>query len=219
MNNSNTQPDTNMVYPKKKPCYSFIKRLFDLVVSALCLVLLSPLFIVVALIIRRDGGKAFYRQTRVGKDGKEFEMYKFRSMCVDADSPEMLAKLQAANEMDGPAFKMKDDPRITPIGHFIRKFSIDELPQLINILKNDMTVVGPRPALPTEVEHYSELDRCRLSVKQGLTCYWQCSGRNNLSFQEWMQLDRKYVAKRGILTDISIILKTIPAVIIGKGAM
>lgn len=217
MNTTNRRHDFP-VTPKRKPVYEFVKRVFDVVVSLLALLVLSPLFLVVALLIRRDGGPAFYRQVRVGKDGKTFVMYKFRSMVVGADSPEMLEKVQKLNEVDGPAFKSTKDPRITPIGRVLRKTSIDELPQLINILKNEMSVVGPRPPLVNEVGWYDEYQRQRLGVKQGLTCFWQCSGRNNLSFDEWIELDLDYIEQRGLWTDLKILLKTVPAVISGEGA-
>lgn len=203
---------------KKKPVYDFVKRVFDIVCSAIMLIILIPLFLVLILLIRRDGGPAFYTQIRVGQNGKHFRLYKFRSMCVNADSPEMLAKLQQFNEMDGPAFKMKDDPRITPIGRFIRRTSMDELPQLWNILIGDMTFVGPRPALRGEVAQYAPEHHERLLVKQGLTCYWQCSGRNNIGFEEWMRLDIRYVRERSLWTDFKILLKTVPAVLTGNGA-
>ncbi len=203
---------------KKKPVYDFIKRAFDIICSGLALLILSPVFLVLILLIRRDGGPAFYTQVRVGKDGKLFRIYKFRSMCVNADSPEMLEKLRKFNEMDGPAFKMKNDPRVTKIGRFIRKTSLDELPQFLNIFKGDMTFVGPRPALEREVAQYAPEHHERLLVKQGLTCYWQCSGRNNIAFEEWMQMDIKYVRERGLWTDFKILLKTVPAVLSGNGA-
>ena len=206
------------VVPQKKPFYECVKRLFDVVASALALVLLSPLFLVIILLVRADGGPAFFRQTRVGRDGKLFQLLKFRSMVVDADSPEMLAKVQALNEVDGPAFKATHDPRVTKVGRVIRKLSIDELPQLINILRNEMSIVGPRPPLEREVEHYDDYQRQRLGVKGGLTCYWQCSGRNNLSFDEWVELDLDYIEKRSIWTDVKILLKTVPAVLTGEGA-
>ncbi len=202
----------------KKPIYDGIKRVFDVVCSALALLILSPLFLVLILLIRRDGGPAFYTQVRVGQNGKLFRIYKFRSMCVNADTPEMLEKLRAFNEMDGPAFKMKNDPRITSIGRFIRRTSLDELPQLWNILRGDMTFVGPRPALEQEVAQYKPEHHERLLVKQGLTCYWQCSGRNNIGFEEWMKMDIRYVRERGLWTDFKILLKTVPAVLTGNGA-
>ena len=200
----------------KKPIYDGIKRVFDVVCSALALLILSPLFLVLILLIRRDGGPAFYTQVRVGQNGKLFRIYKFRSMCVNADTPEMLEKLRAFNEMDGPAFKMKNDPRITSIGRFIRRTSLDELPPLWNILRGDMTdwIVGTiglgLQALATNT--------LGLLVKQGLTCYWQCSGRNNIGFEEWMKMDIRYVRERGLWTDFKILLKTVPAVLTGNGA-
>ncbi len=202
----------------KKPIYEFFKRAMDIVCSGLALLVLSPVFLIIAIAVRSDGGPAFYSQERVGKNGKLFRIYKFRSMCVNADSPEMLAKLAALNEMDGPAFKIKDDPRITKVGRFIRRTSLDELPQLINIFIGDMTIVGPRPPLVSEVAQYTDYQRQRLLVKQGLTCYWQCSGRNNINFEEWVELDLKYIRERSLWTDIKIIFMTIPAVLSGDGA-
>lgn len=202
----------------KKPVYEFFKRAMDIVCSGLALLVLSPLFLILAIAVRSDGGPAFYTQERVGKDGKLFRIFKFRSMCMNADSPEMLAKLAALNEMDGPAFKIKNDPRITKVGRFIRRTSLDELPQLINIFIGDMAIVGPRPPLVSEVAQYTDYQRQRLLVKQGLTCYWQCSGRNNINFQEWVELDLKYIRERSLWTDIKIIFKTIPAVLSGDGA-
>ncbi len=201
---------------RKKTVYCFFKRFFDIVVSSLAIILLSPLFLIVAILIKRDGGPVFYCQTRVGKMGKEFKMIKFRSMCVNADSPEMLEKLRCLNEMDGPVFKMQDDPRITKIGKFLRKYSIDEIPQLINVLKNDMTIVGPRPALPCEAERYNDRHRQRLLVKQGLTCYWQTQPhRNDIPFEEWINLDLKYIDRRGALEDLKIMFKTFRVVFSG----
>ncbi len=202
----------------KKPVYEFFKRAMDIICSGLALLVLSPLFLILAIAVRSDGGPAFYTQERVGKDGKLFRIFKFRSMCMNADSPEMLAKLAALNEMDGPAFKIKNDPRITKVGRFIRRTSLDELPQLINIFIGDMAIVGPRPPLVSEVAQYTDYQRQRLLVKQGLTCYWQCSGRNNINFQEWVELDLKYIRERSFWTDIKIILMTIPAVLSGDGA-
>ncbi len=202
----------------EKPIYEFFKRLMDIVCSGLALLVLSPILLIIAIAVRSDGGPAFYSQERVGKNGKLFRIYKFRSMCVNADSPEMLAKLAALNEMDGPAFKIKNDPRITKVGRFIRRTSLDELPQLINIFIGDMTIVGPRPPLVSEVAQYTDYQRQRLLVKQGLTCYWQCSGRNNINFDEWVELDLKYIRERSLWTDIKIIFMTIPAVLTGDGA-
>ena len=203
---------------QEKPVYDFIKRVFDILLSGLAIILLSPLLLGLAIAVRSDGGPAIYSQRRVGKNGKRFRIYKFRSMCVNADSPEMLAKLAAMNEMDGPAFKIKNDPRITKVGRFIRRTSMDELPQLFNIFVGDMTIVGPRPPLESEVQQYTEYQMQRLQVKQGLTCYWQCSGRNNINFDEWVELDLKYIRERSLWTDIKILFRTIPAVLSGDGA-
>lgn len=203
---------------KEKPFYDFVKRVFDIALSSVMILILLPLFLVVAILVRTDGGPAIYTQIRVGKNGKHFKIFKFRSMCVGADSRENLKKIKALNEMDGPAFKIKKDPRITKIGRILRKTSIDELPQLFNILLGDMTFVGPRPPLVSEVKKYKPYQKNRLLVKQGLTCYWQISGRNDIKFKEWVKLDLEYIMDRGIWTDIKIMFKTIPAVITGKGA-
>lgn len=199
-----------------KPFYDAVKRIFDLVFSAVCIIILSPVLLAVTIAVSIDGGAPIYSQIRVGKDGKQFRIYKFRSMCKDADK--MLEQLKAQNEMDGPAFKMKNDPRITPVGRFIRRTSLDELPQLFNVFIGNMTVVGPRPPLPKEVDRYNDYQRQRLLVKQGLTCYWQCSGRSNIGFDEWVELDLKYIRERGLLTDLKILFMTVPAVIRGDGA-
>ncbi|MDU3724767.1 MAG: sugar transferase, partial [Clostridium celatum] len=157
--------------------------------------------------IRIDSkGPIIFKQDRVGKDGKIFSMYKFRSMIVNAE--ELKAKLETKNEMSGPMFKMKNDPRITKVGRFIRKTSIDELPQLINVIKGDMSLVGPRPSLPKEVEQFSPWMLERLKVKPGITCYWQVMGRNNIAFEEWMKLDVKYVHEMNYWLDIKLIFKT-----------
>lgn len=207
----------NFVFVEKKG-YDFVKRIFDVAASLVMLIGLSPILLIVALLVMTDGGPAIYCQTRVGKNGKEFKMFKFRTMVVGADSEEFLEKLRKLNEMDGPAFKMKGDPRITKIGKILRKTSIDELPQLVNILIGNMTFVGPRPPLVMEVEKYKPYQMNRLLVKQGLTCYWQCSGRNNIKFKEWVRLDLQYIMDRSLWTDFKILLKTIPAVLSGKGA-
>lgn len=198
--------------------YRILKRSFDFLASLFALIVLSPLLLVVALIIFIDDphGSPFFAQVRVGKDGKEFKMYKFRSMVCNAE--ELLNELQAKNEKDGPVFKIKDDPRITRIGHFIRKTSIDELPQLFNIIKGDMSVVGPRPALPSEVAAYNKFQRRRLQVKPGLTCYWQASdNRDDISFDDWMKLDIKYIHERSFWVDVKIILRTVKVVLTGQG--
>ncbi|WP_275299524.1 sugar transferase [Clostridium sp. YIM B02506] len=200
--------EEKIFYNKKyNTMYSLTKRVIDVLGSMIGIILLSPIFFVVAVLIKIDSkGSVIFSQTRVGKNGKEFKMYKFRSMVVNAE--ELKKKLLAQNEMSGPMFKMKDDPRITKIGKFIRKTSIDELPQLINVLKGEMSLVGPRPSLPKEVEKFEPWMRKRLEVKPGLTCYWQVSGRNNIDFNDWMKLDIKYVEERNIYTDIKLIFKT-----------
>lgn len=214
----NQSREYEIVVPKKKPFYEAVKRFFDVVLSVIGLILLSPLFLITAILIRLESrGGAFYVSERVGKDGKRFQMYKFRSMYEEADKH--LQELMDQNEIkDGPAFKMTFDPRITRIGRFLRKTSIDELPQLLNIIKGDMTIVGPRPPLPHEVADYTPYQMQRLGVKQGLTCYWQCSGRNNIGFVEWVELDLKYIRERSFLTDLKIILKTFGAVFTMDGA-
>lgn len=209
--------DLKKTFSEKK-CYSFFKRLFDIVFSVLGIIITSPIMLVLYLIIKLDGGPAIYKQKRVGKNEKEFTIYKFRSMVQNADSPELIKQLTEKNEMDGPMFKMKNDPRVTKIGSLIRKTSLDELPQFFNILIGNMTFVGPRPPLPTEVEVFDDYQKQKLLVKQGLTCYWQCSGRNNIMFDEWIELDLKYIKERGAVTDFKILIKTIPAVLSRKGA-
>ena len=197
----------------KRGAYLFFKRTQDIVLSLLALVVLFPLLLIVALIIVIDspGASPIFTQIRVGKDGKPFKFYKFRSMYPDAEK--RLAELLKYNEMDGPVFKIKDDPRITRVGRFIRRSSIDELPQLWNILKGDMSIVGPRPPLPREVEQYDEYAKQRLWVTPGLTCYWQIQhGRNDVSFQQWMEMDAKYIQDRSFRADWKIIFKTIGAV-------
>ena len=197
--------------------YLFVKRVMDIVCSACALIVLSPILLITAVAIKLESpGPVVFVQKRVGINGKEFNMYKFRSMCIDAE--EKLKKLKHKNETEGPTFKMQEDPRITKVGHFIRKYSIDELLQLVNILKGDMSIIGPRPALPREVAEYGEFDKLRLLVKPGLSCYWQISGRSNIPFDEWMKLDVKYIKEMSLLTDIKIILLTFPAVLKGDGA-
>ncbi len=205
--------------PKPKPVYEFFKRFFDIFLAALALIVLSPLFLVIAILIKcEDGGPVFFKQTRLTKGRKEFGMYKFRSMCVDAEAK--LAALMDQNEVNGPAFKMENDPRITKIGKFIRKTSIDELPQLINILVGDMTIIGPRPPLLREVAEYTEYQKHRLDVKTGLSCYHECSGRSKVTdFDEWVEQDLKYIRERNLWVDFIVILKTIRVVFTGDGAM
>jgi lipopolysaccharide/colanic/teichoic acid biosynthesis glycosyltransferase len=199
-----------------KPIYEALKRVLDVFCSVLALIVLSPLFLVTAIAVKCDGGPAFYTQTRIGRNGVPFKMYKFRSMCVDAE--DMLDSLLPQNDLEGPAFKMKDDPRVTKVGKFIRKYSIDELPQLINIIKGEMSIVGPRPPLPREVAQYNAYQQQRLLVTPGLTCYWQACGRSQLSFDDWMDMDMSYIQQRSLLLDIRLIIKTIFAVIFKRGA-
>ncbi|MDO5396834.1 MAG: sugar transferase [bacterium] len=214
--NRNVKCNTDETLPKKT-LYEFLKRLIDIFGAALGLLLASWIIAIAAIAVKlEDGGPVFFSQIRVGKDGKFFKMYKLRSMVVNA--AEQKKELMHKNECDGPIFKIENDPRITKVGEFIRKTSIDELPQLVNILKGDMSIVGPRPPLGHEVMQYDEYAMRRLSVKPGLTCYWQCSGRSGLDFDEWMRLDMKYIEDRGFWTDIKLIFKTVPAVFKGDGA-
>ena len=203
---------------QSKKGYWSLRRAQDIFFSLLALLFLAFPMLVVALIIVIDspGASPIFKQKRVGRDGKEFWFYKFRSMIPNAEAK--LDEVLKDNEMDGPVFKMKDDPRITKFGKFIRKFSIDELPQLFNILKGDMSIVGPRPALPREVAQYGEYENQRLYVTPGLTCYWQTQpNRNDLSFEEWLELDIKYIQERSFLTDWKIIFGTVGAVFKGTG--
>ena len=197
------------IQPKEGPIYLFFKRAMDIIGSLCGIILLSPLLIIVALAIKIEDpkGSVFFSQKRCGKDNKLFPMYKFRSMVSNAE--ELLEELMEHNEMDGPVFKIKDDPRITRVGKFIRKTSIDELPQLFNILRGDMSIVGPRPAIPHEVAEYSDYHKQRLLVKPGLTCIWQVSGRNSIGFEEWMDMDLEYIEKRNLWMDIKLIFKTV----------
>jgi len=195
-----------------------IKRLFDVIASGLALVALSPLFLAIAVIIKMTSkGTVFFRQERCGLNTRKFILYKFRTMTSDAES--RLSELLMHNEMSGPVFKLKDDPRVTKIGRVLRKMSIDELPQLWNVFKGDMSLVGPRPPIPAEVEKYESWHRRRLSMRPGLTCLWQVSGRNKITnFDEWAKLDLSYIDGWSIWLDIRILLKTIPVVLFGIGA-
>jgi exopolysaccharide biosynthesis polyprenyl glycosylphosphotransferase len=195
----------------------FAKRALDLVASVIGLIVLSPLLLTIALIIKvTDPGPIFFSQERIGMNKRKFKLLKFRSMVADAEARKK--ELAALNEMDGPAFKIKNDPRVTPIGRWIRKTSIDELPQLINVVKGEMSLVGPRPPLPTEVDQYDWIYRRRLSIKPGITCLWQIGGRNNIPFSRWMELDREYIENWSIWLDLKILAKTVPVVVLGKGA-
>ncbi|WP_462399564.1 sugar transferase [Lacticaseibacillus pantheris] len=188
--------------------YKVTKRLMDIIGSCIALVLFSPIILYIVIAIKlEDRGPVLYKQTRVGKDGQEFELWKFRSMVQGADK--IKGELADQNEIeDGPMFKMKDDPRITKTGKFIRHHSLDEVPQFVNILKGDMSLVGPRPALPKEVAEYSDHDRERLQVIPGLTGLWQVSGRSKLTFAQMVDLDLQYIDKRSVLFDLQIIMKT-----------
>ena len=203
---------------KKKKLYWFGRRFQDIFFSGLAMIVLFPVMVLTALVVFIDDphGSPIFCQIRCGRNNKPFKMYKFRSMYCDAE--ERLKELIKSNEMDGPAFKMKDDPRITRVGKFIRKTGIDELPQLWNILKGDMSIVGPRPALPREVEQYNELQMQRMYVQPGLTCYWQIQpNRNEISFDDWMALDLKYIEERSFWVDWKIIFMTLKAVICKQG--
>ncbi|WP_205439460.1 sugar transferase [Halobacillus ihumii] len=207
--NSTSHVSFEVVNVNDSVAYLFIKRLMDIVGATLGIICLSPIFVLIALLIKLDDfqGPVLFSQIRVGKNGRDFKMYKFRSMVSNAE--ELKEKLMIKNEATGPVFKMREDPRITKIGKFIRRTSIDELPQLINVLKGEMSLVGPRPPLPLEVDLYNSYQKQRLQVTPGLTCYWQVSGRSNLSFSEWIELDLKYINNRDILLDIKLIFKTI----------
>ncbi|MCT2917995.1 sugar transferase [Limosilactobacillus fermentum] len=198
--------------------YRGIKRLFDVVASAIGVVVISPVLLIIAICIKVDDphGPVFYTQTRVGKNGHEFKIIKFRSMVSNAD--ELLAKLQDQNEVDGAMFKMKDDPRITRVGRVIRKYSLDELPQLINVVTGSMSIVGPRPPLVSEVEQYTEYDKQRLLVTPGATGMWQVGGRNDVDFDEMVRLDLTYIQNRSVWLDLKIMLETVKVMIKPNGA-
>lgn len=192
---------------EKSKGYHIIKYIIDVLGASVGIIVLSPIFIITSIMIKIESrGPVFFNQERVGRNGKLFKMFKFRSMVTNAE--ELLDKLKDKNEMSGPMFKIKDDPRITKIGKFIRKTSIDELPQLFNVLMGDMSLVGPRPSLPKEVAKFNDYHKLRLLAKPGLTCYWQVMGRNKIGFEEWMELDVKYIMERSIWLDIKLILKT-----------
>ena len=201
--------DFSEVLAKESILYSVTKRLIDIVGSLCGIILLSPLFLIVAILIKLEDpkGKVFFAQERNGRYPKTFKMYKFRSMVHNAE--DLLKDLMDRNEQTGPVFKINDDPRITKVGKFIRKTSIDELPQLFNVLKGDMSLVGPRPPIPHEVEQYNSYQMQRLAVKPGLTCIWQVSGRNNIGFDEWVEMDIEYIKTRNLWLDIKLIFKTV----------
>lgn len=194
------------------------KRAVDVLGSAALLLGLSPVFFFIALCIKlEDGGPIFFAQTRVGKYGRLFKMFKFRSMCMDAEA--RLAELLSRNQhLKGVTFKIKDDPRITKVGKWIRALSLDELPQLFNVFRGDMSLVGPRPPVPREVAMYSIKDRRRLEAMPGITCFWQVGGRAEIDFPQQVELDVMYIERQSLWTDVKILLKTIPAVVNRKGA-
>lgn len=212
------QAEQLMIEVPKKPVYSFFKRVFDIFAALIGLIVLFVPLLIVALIIVIDSPKAspIYVQERVGKNGKSFRFYKFRTMVPNAD--QLLETLMDQNEMDGPVFKIKNDPRLTRVGRFLRRTSIDELPQLWNVIKGDMSFVGPRPPLPREVAKYTAYDHQRLSVIPGLTCYWQIQPkRNSLSFDRWVELDLQYIKERNFKTDLKILFKTFGVICGGEG--
>lgn len=202
--------------PKAVP-YAFWKRLLDIVGASTLVVVTFPLFVIIAVGVKLTSrGPIFYRSGRVGLAGKRIVFVKFRTMCADAD--QQLDSLLEKNEKDGPIFKIKQDPRVTPFGRFLRKYSLDELPQVFTVLKGDMSLVGPRPPLEREVELYDERSMRRLCVKPGITCFWQVMGRSDLSFEEWVDLDLKYIDEMNFWLDLRLMVRTPVAVIRGKGA-
>ncbi|PAF23544.1 multidrug MFS transporter [Terribacillus saccharophilus] len=210
--------ETNTVVISEKKAYLITKRTIDIILSLIGIILLLPVLLLIAIFIKLEDkkGSIIFRQERVGIHGKPFYMYKFRSMVSNAE--ELLKDLIEQNEASGPLFKMKEDPRVTRIGRFLRKTSLDELPQLINVIKGEMSLVGPRPALPKEVETYTSFERQRLEVTPGLTCFWQVEGRSNIGFEEQIQLDLKYIEKRSFKTDIFLIIRTIKVLFGSNGA-
>lgn len=204
-----TRAKLEAIIEKSYASYWKKKRLFDIFFATLILIFFLPLMAIIAIVIVIDDphGGPFYKQIRVGRHGKEFYMYKFRTMRVNADK--MIEELAKRNEMDGPVFKIKDDPRITRVGKWLRKLSLDELMQFFNVLKGDMTLVGPRPPLPREVKHYTDYQKLRLLVTPGITCTWQISrNRNDIPFEQWVEMDIEYIQTRTYLNDIKIMLET-----------
>jgi lipopolysaccharide/colanic/teichoic acid biosynthesis glycosyltransferase len=208
---------TDPLFPQKPVSYAVVKRIFDIVFASCAISVLAVPMVIVALIIKAtDRGPIFFKQVRVGKGGRFFHCYKFRSMCVDAEQKKQ--ELMHLNEASGPVFKIKADPRVTPIGVFIRKMSIDEFPQFFNVLKGEMSIVGPRPPIPSEVDQYGDHERRRLAIVPGITCLWQIGGRSNVTFERWVELDLEYMETMSFWGDIAIIAKTIPAVLKSSGA-
>ncbi|WP_437179543.1 sugar transferase [Paenibacillus lautus] len=216
--------DKNTIYTKFAPdeksklVYLMIKRTIDIICALVGLLVLAPFFLIVAILIKLEDpkGSIFFYQTRIGKNEKPFRMYKFRSMVSNAE--ELLENLLEQNEIRGAMFKMRDDPRITRIGKFIRKTSFDELPQLWNVIRGEMSLVGPRPPLPREVAEYSNYDKLRLQVTPGCTGLWQVSGRNNLNFDEMLKLDLEYIEQRSLWLDIKVMLKTVKIMVLPNSA-
>ena len=201
----------------ENPLYIFCKRLWDVVVSIVLIVFFSPLMLVIALAVKLgSAGPVFFSQWRLGMHARPFRMLKFRSMHAYAQDERGL--VEQLNETEGPVFKIADDPRVTRLGRLLRRSSIDELPQLFNVLLGQMSLVGPRPPIPSEAVHYSPTERCRLLVKPGMTCLWQICGRSSVPYPEWILLDLYYIEHRGFLLDLAILLQTVPAVISAKGA-
>jgi exopolysaccharide biosynthesis polyprenyl glycosylphosphotransferase len=201
----------------RQPVALLLKRALDLLASVAAIAVLSPVFLIAGILVKSTSrGPIFFRQTRVGLNGRKFTLFKFRSMYEDAEARR--AALQDRNEMSGPVFKIKDDPRITPVGKWMRRFSIDELPQFWNVLAGDMSLVGPRPPIPDEVKKYERWQRRRLSMKPGITCLWQVSGRNGIDFEDWMRLDLAYIDTWSLRLDVQILLRTVPVVITARGA-
>lgn len=223
---SNNLPNKILTIKKRKESYQSIstnknvstsKTVFDKIGALVGIIIASPLALLIALAIKlEDGGPILFKQVRSGMNGRPFIFYKFRTMNVNAESQKN--ELLSLNEMSGPVFKITDDPRVTLVGKFLRKTSMDELPQFYNVIKGDMSLVGPRPPLSSEVKQYKEWQYRRLSVKPGITCLWQINGRNNIDFDKWMKLDLYYIDNWSFWTDIKIILKTIPAILRCKGA-
>jgi lipopolysaccharide/colanic/teichoic acid biosynthesis glycosyltransferase len=205
------------IIPKLSASQLVVKRIMDITVSVLSLPFFAVATIILIPLISFDSpGPVFYKQTRIGKNGRTFSLYKFRSMYIDAD--QRLHDVSHLNEAEGPVFKIRKDPRVTRVGYWLRRSSIDELPQILNVLLGNMSLVGPRPPLPREVEKYTKYQWGRLAVKPGITCLWQIEGRSNLSFERWVELDLEYIRRQSLLLDLSIILRTIPAVLRGNGA-
>jgi len=202
----------------ERGAYLAMKRALDMTAAAVLLAAVSPVLLFLCLVIKLTSpGPVVFRQTRCGIGGRHFTCYKFRTMCKGAEA--LMDDLADLNEVSGPVFKLRHDPRVTRVGHFLRKSSLDELPQLFNVLRGDMTLVGPRPPVPEEVAMYTAHDFGRLAVKPGMTCLWQVSGRSDIGFAEWVELDLEYIRKRGFWYDAWIMLRTIPAVVSGRGAV